>query len=154
MPGTSAVLNQLPVLRLHKNSLHHASPTFLLELDPPSIEALQEGTMTQPEQTLPSADMFRPPVNRAMRTLDRSFFQRDVMLAAACVLDPKGISKYQKELSKDVLKIQRLPPIRTVSSDVLPDKSAKGLLLRPEIRMDGRSPRSRHRILQVTGLGR
>ncbi|KAL8730654.1 MAG: hypothetical protein Q9166_003967 [cf. Caloplaca sp. 2 TL-2023] len=92
--------------------------------------------MTPPEQTNPLADMFRPPVNRAMRTLDRAFFQKDVNLAAACVLDSKRIATCRKELHNDILKLERLPPIRSVPANISADKNTKCLLLKPDTKID------------------
>ncbi|KAL8951134.1 MAG: hypothetical protein Q9222_002878 [Ikaeria aurantiellina] len=80
--------------------------------------------------------MFRPPINRAMRTLDRSFFRKDINIAAACVLDTRKISVFQRELSKDILKVERIPPIRPAPFPVVSDKGSKCLILRPDIRVD------------------
>ncbi|KAL8984240.1 MAG: hypothetical protein Q9205_001741 [Flavoplaca limonia] len=80
--------------------------------------------------------MFRPPTNRAMRLLDRPFFQKDVHLAAACVLDSKQIATCRKELHDDILKLERLPPIRSVPPSVSTDKSSKCLLLKPSTRVE------------------
>ncbi|KAL8643163.1 MAG: hypothetical protein Q9228_000225 [Teloschistes exilis] len=60
-------------------------------------------------------------------------------LTAACILDVKKITKYQKELSTDILKIPRLRAVRSVPLDTLPNGSAKGVLLKPEIRMNDKS---------------
>ncbi|MCJ1368454.1 tRNA(m(1)G37)methyltransferase [Acarospora aff. strigata] len=59
-------------------------------------------------------DMFRPPVNRAMRVLDRSFFKKRIPLAAARVLDNTKISKCRKELerSKELLRLERIAVVR------------------------------------------
>lgn len=73
-----------------------------------------------------------------MKTLDRSFFKKDLDLAAACVVDRKKIASFQKELSKDILKLERLPPTRPVPSNVTADSSARCLLLKPEVQVDGR----------------
>lgn len=77
--------------------------------------------------------MFRPPVNHAMRSLDRSFFQKSVSLAAAKVYDIKRISELRSSLSKELLKQDRISPITRDSSD----KNAKSLLLRPDIAAEG-----------------
>ncbi|KAI5212504.1 hypothetical protein E4T38_00512 [Aureobasidium subglaciale] len=59
-------------------------------------------------------DMFRPPVNRAMRVLDRSFFQKKIPISAARVVDNKTISKCRAELfrSKDALLLERYQIVR------------------------------------------
>ena len=55
-------------------------------------------------------DMFRAPIHRGMRALDRSKFQKVVPLKAARVFDNKNISKIRGELerSKDALVQERL----------------------------------------------
>lgn len=86
-------------------------------------------------------DMFRPPINRAMRVLDRSFFQKKISLSAARILDNKTISKCRTELQrgKDTLFLERLSNIQTDPTE--PDAKAgrKCILLRPEIDDKGRS---------------
>ena len=93
--------------------------------------------MAHSAQTAASADMFRPPINWAMKTLDRSFFHKEIMLAAACILDKKNIWMHRKELSRDVLQIPKVTPIQEITSDLLPDKTARGLILNPNIRIEG-----------------
>ncbi|KAG6999246.1 hypothetical protein G7Y79_00036g072020 [Physcia stellaris] len=78
------------------------------------------------------ADMFRPPVNRTMRILDRSYFQKKVPLAAARVLQKKQIAKCRQELANDMLKLERKPAVRVDPFD----REIKALLLRPEIKSD------------------
>ncbi|KAB8356677.1 hypothetical protein FH972_024253 [Carpinus fangiana] len=75
--------------------------------------------------------MFRPPVNRAMRILDRSFFQKDVHLAAARIFDVRNISRIRAELqkSKDILARRAVMPVQPDPVDV----SKKCILLRPDI---------------------
>ncbi|KAL8992538.1 MAG: hypothetical protein Q9169_007025 [Polycauliona sp. 2 TL-2023] len=95
--------------------------------------------MNESPPTLAATDMFRPPINRAMRTLDRTFFRKSVKLAAACVLDSKQIATCRNELHNDILKLERLPPIRSVPSNVAVDKNTKCLLLKPGTRVDDKS---------------
>ncbi|KAL8916316.1 MAG: hypothetical protein Q9208_008583 [Pyrenodesmia sp. 3 TL-2023] len=95
--------------------------------------------MTQSARPTPSADMFRPPINRAMRTLDRTFFKKEFDLASACVLDRKRISACRQNLSKDILVLERLQPVRPVPSGITVDSSARCLLLKPEIRINDES---------------
>ena len=76
--------------------------------------------------------MFCPPVNRLMKVLDRSFFRKSIALSAAQVLNRKEIARLQKELSQDILHLERLATVR-----LLPGKEgAKGLLLKPEIKAE------------------
>ena len=81
--------------------------------------------------------MFRPPVNRAMRALDRSFFQKSVPLSAARIRDNKQISKYRTELGCDLLKLDRMQAIRSVRDSE--GHEAKALLLRPGVQPDGKT---------------
>lgn len=82
--------------------------------------------------------MFRPPINRAMKSLDRAFFRKDVYLAAACVLDSKLIATYRNELHGDILKLERLTPIRPIPAGIPADRNTKCLLLKPDIQIKGR----------------
>ena len=79
-------------------------------------------------------DMFGPPVNRAMRVLDRSFFRKTIPLTAARVLNNKQISRCRNELSHDLLHLERLTNVRHDGDD---PKGRKSLVLRPDIRLDG-----------------
>lgn len=84
-------------------------------------------------------EMFAPPVNRAMKVLDRSFFQKTVPASAARIFSPKDISRCRMDLirSKDGMDMNRMQVIRT---DPDPERAAKGgkcILLRPEIKHNG-----------------
>ena len=90
------------------------------------------------QHTVPSfADMFRPPVNHAMRVLDRTFFQKRVPLTAARVLDNKQISQCRAELGDAMLHLDRLANVRPDPDAGSAKSSKKSLLLRPEVRFDG-----------------
>lgn len=85
-----------------------------------------------------ASEMFRPPVNRSMRVLDRSFFQKRIPLSALRILDPRTITKIRTELdkSKDILYINRL-------QNIVADRSegANGhrcVLLRPQMNDQGK----------------
>jgi tRNA (guanine37-N1)-methyltransferase len=80
----------------------------------------------------------RPPVNRAMRTLDRSFFRRIVPTSAARILNNKDISACRSHLqaSKDALEIKRVSNLRPVPG---PASGLKCLLLRTDLKQDGSS---------------
>ncbi|EAW09394.1 tRNA (guanine) methyltransferase [Aspergillus clavatus NRRL 1] len=82
-------------------------------------------------------EMFRPPVNRAMRVLDRSFFRKTIPLSAATVFQNSDISKVRGELhkSKDLLTLPRLTSIRDVAEQD-GGQVKKALLLREEIKHD------------------
>ena len=85
-----------------------------------------------------SVDMFRPPVNRAMRVLDRSFFQKKVPLSAAKVFDKRKITKLRSELGHDVLRLDRLQSVQSIRGSQ--GEEHKALLLNPQIKPDGRLP--------------
>lgn len=90
---------------------------------------------TQPLRSdLPA--MFRPPVNRAMRVLDRSFFKKTVPISAAAIFKTSDISNVRKELTKsrDMLVLPRLGSIREIKVN---DLVHKCLLLREDIKHDG-----------------
>ena len=79
--------------------------------------------------------MFRPPINRAMRALDPSFFHKSIPLSAARIYDKKKISKYRTELGHDLLKLDRMSVVRSVRDSE--GQEAKALLLRPGVKPDG-----------------
>lgn len=82
------------------------------------------------------ADMVRPPVNRAMRVLDRSFFNKIIKTSAARVIDRKNISKCKDDLGQDILKLDRMQAVKLVQDPQ--GAEAKALLLKPEIKPDGK----------------
>lgn len=82
--------------------------------------------------------MIRPPVNRAMRTLDRSFFRRSVPLSAARIFKLSDITNVRKELAKsqDLLVLPRISGIRELKGQ--DGEVWKALLLREDLKADGR----------------
>ena len=84
-------------------------------------------------------DMFRPPVNRAMRVLDRSFFKKRIPLAAARVLDNTKISKCRKELerSKELLRLERIAVVRPDPEEGPRASGRKCLLLQATVIPNG-----------------
>ena len=84
--------------------------------------------MTEPDP----AEMFRPPINRAMKVLDRSYFQKKVPLAAARILEKKHIARFRTELGSDILNLERVSSVK----DDPQDKGSKALLLKPDITCD------------------
>lgn len=81
-------------------------------------------------------DMWRPPVNRLMRSLDRSFFQKTIELKAARVFDNKNISRCRiaLEKSKDLLFQERLAPVHPDPDPDLAKAGKKCIVLRPEVK--------------------
>lgn len=101
--------------------------------------------------------MFRPPIHRGMRNLDRSQFVKKIPLKAARVFDNKNISKVRLELtrSRDALQQERLG---SVFPDPDPERARVGtkcILLRPEVRMDVQSTNSNEtqRKCKTEGMG-
>jgi tRNA (guanine37-N1)-methyltransferase len=94
------------------------------------------------------SEMLRPPVNRAMRVLDRGFFQKTVPISAARVASNQHISQCRRELekSKDMLD-PGTHEVRTIVSDPTPELAQQGrkcILLREGIASSGKSsPRTR-----------
>ncbi|KAH8732692.1 Met-10+ like-protein-domain-containing protein [Phaeosphaeriaceae sp. PMI808] len=92
--------------------------------------------------------MLAPPVNRAMKVLDRSFFQKTIPTSAARIFNNKDISRCRKELtaSRDTLPNNRVDPIRPDTDSERAQKGGKCLILRPEVVHNDRntwSPRLR-----------
>ncbi|KAM3415513.1 tRNA (guanine(37)-N1)-methyltransferase [Cercospora zeina] len=81
-------------------------------------------------------DMWRPPANRLMRTLDRSAFQRAVDLKAARVFENKNIFSVRTALerSKDALVKERLGSVHPDPDPSRAQNGKKCILLRPEAR--------------------
>ncbi|PGG96318.1 tRNA (guanine(37)-N1)-methyltransferase [Blastomyces parvus] len=123
-------------------------------LQSPSLSAAS----IAPNSTTPSAtttasesDMFRAPVNRMMRKLDRSFFKKTVPLSAATIFDKQSIGPIKNELlqSQDLLLANRIIPVRTAREGPLENVAdhwygrkngkqdgRKCLLLREDIKAD------------------
>ncbi|KAF2739276.1 guanine methyltransferase Trm5 [Polyplosphaeria fusca] len=84
-----------------------------------------------------TSDMFAPPVNRAMKVLDRSFFQKTVPISAARIFSPRDISRCRKELesSKDLpsLNLSRAMLVRPDPDATRAQSGGKCILLKPEI---------------------
>lgn len=82
-------------------------------------------------------DMFRPPINRSMRTLDKAFFQKELLTAAARVPDVKRMSETLKTLrkSKDVFGHSDFPHVRDVADGSRGHQ--KCIVLHPKVQADG-----------------
>ena len=88
----------------------------------------------------PFLEMLRPPVNHAMRALDRSFFQKTVPLAAARVYENNQISRCRTILGRDVLQLDRIASVRPDPDVEYENKGGcKLLLLAPEVRPEDSS---------------
>ncbi|KAL9127211.1 MAG: hypothetical protein Q9217_003867 [Psora testacea] len=93
--------------------------------------------MIPPSITQDSSEMFRPPINRVMRALDRSFFGKNIPISAAKVRDRKNVSRLRSDLQKDLLNLERMQSVQNVRNTQ--GEVGKALLLRPEIRLDDAS---------------
>ncbi|KAK3639969.1 tRNA(m(1)G37)methyltransferase [Elasticomyces elasticus] len=84
-------------------------------------------------------DMFRAPLHRGMRALDRSKFQKVVPLKAARIFDNKNISKVRSTLekSKDALHQDRLGSVHPDPDPEHAKVGRKCVLLRPDTSDDG-----------------
>jgi tRNA (guanine37-N1)-methyltransferase len=84
-------------------------------------------------------NMLRPPVNRAMRTLDRAFFKKTLPVAAARIFNNQHISQCRMELlkSKDLLILERMSPIISDPEQDSAEVGRKCLLLQSSIKYDG-----------------
>lgn len=82
----------------------------------------QDDQNTTRVPTIRIPPMFRPPINRAMRVLDRSFFRKIIPLSAATVFDNANIARVRTALAKtrDSLDLPRLEVVREVPSSFLP----------------------------------
>ena len=85
--------------------------------------------------TLKQPEMLRPPVNRALKQLDRSLFQKTIPLSVAKVSDFKQIAKLRQALGQDVLQVERRQGVINLPQEHGP--AGKGFLLQPEIHADG-----------------
>lgn len=101
--------------------------------------------MNRPEEVEPTKnaldpdadlEMIRPPVNRLMKVLDRSFFQKTQRLCAAQIFDPKDIATFRTELKQDLLYLTHVKTVVSVSDD---GRQTKALILRPGIKSEGNS---------------
>lgn len=92
-------------------------------------------------------DMLRPPINRAMRILDRAFFKTSIPTSAARVFDPKHIKSCRDDLHHDILKLDRKQAVVSVRDPQGAD--AKALLLKPGIRSEGKP-----RLAKLCGIER
>ena len=84
------------------------------------------------------ANMFSPPINRSMVTLERDFFKSKISLAAARINEHNQIAKCRSFLGRDVLK---QPSINSVVIDPSERESPdprKMILLRPSIQPNGK----------------
>lgn len=86
------------------------------------------------------SEAMRPPINRAMRVLDRAYFKKSVPLAAARVFNNQHISQCRGELekSKDMLRLERWAA--GIRPDPAPELAAAGrkcVLLQERVKPDG-----------------
>ena len=87
-------------------------------------------------ETLEQPEMLRPPINRALKQLDRSLFSKTIPLSAIKVSDLRQIAKLKQDLRRDLYFVDRRKYVVSLpqENDGWPGKA---LLLRPEIKADG-----------------
>lgn len=91
---------------------------------------------TEQSVPYPVDEMFRPPINRAMRVLDRASFQKKIPTVAAVIQNPQKISQVKSDLRHDTLHIDRLQAIRPLPSTNGQMTGKKALMLRVDINKD------------------
>ncbi|KAK4154635.1 putative undecaprenyl pyrophosphate protein [Chaetomidium leptoderma] len=80
--------------------------------------------------------IFRPPIVRSgTAALNRALFSKKIKLAAAAVQDNKLISQYRKTLQsgREILRVDRISPIRSHPDKALAEQGRKCLLLAPSV---------------------
>jgi tRNA (guanine37-N1)-methyltransferase len=85
--------------------------------------------------------LLRPPIIRsATATLDRALWSKTIPISAARVRNVKNISKMRTglEKSKEMIKLERLVNVRPDPDEALAAKGGKCLLLKPEVKPDGK----------------
>ncbi|KAL9623151.1 MAG: hypothetical protein Q9160_002466 [Pyrenula sp. 1 TL-2023] len=76
-------------------------------------------------------EMFKPPVNRSMQTLDRAFFRKTIPLSAAKIYDNRNISKIRNQLWKSHDLISRGSIKSVIEDPGVPN--FKCILLQPQV---------------------
>lgn len=102
----------------------------------PALQALgRSSRLTMNSAELP--EIFRPPVNRSMRVLDRNFFQKTLPIAAATVLDNRNLSEVRSKIQSagNLLNVFSIKAV--VSDETVPGR--KCILLQPGILATGLS---------------
>ncbi|KAI9888644.1 MAG: tRNA(m(1)G37)methyltransferase [Vezdaea aestivalis] len=92
------------------------------------------GNMAKPSGTIP------PPINRSMRSLDRSFFRKEISLSALRLVDNTFLHKYRKLLqnSGDILAFDGVQSICPDPDPILAAQGRKCLLLNSNVKHDAR----------------
>lgn len=92
-----------------------------------------------------SEDMLRPPINRAMKTLDRAFFRKTAPISAARIFVNQNLSACRSELlrSGSTIEAERVVPIIPDPDQELARLGRKCILLRSDIKHDGKTAEQR-----------
>lgn len=75
---------------------------------------------------------YQPPVNREMKSLDRSFFTTKIPLCVVTFPDPKNISLFTKEFKDSILRVPRIPHVvklNQTGNDLQPNGKTLGKTL-------------------------
>lgn len=78
---------------------------------------------------------FDPPLNRSMRVLDRSLFQKTLPIAAATVFDDRNLSKVRDTIRKSGNLLVGIPVSSIQPDELVPGR--KCILLMPGIEANG-----------------
>ena len=84
--------------------------------------------------------IFRPPIVRSgTAALNRALFTKKINLAAAAIQDPKFITQYRPRLQSgsELLRVDRISPVRSHPDKALADQGRKCLLLNPSVKPEG-----------------
>lgn len=86
-------------------------------------------------------NLFKPPLARTIGVLDKALFSKTISIAAARVRDNKDISLFRQRLekSKDLLRVERIPSVRSAPETSPASKGAKCLLLQPNVKPGGKN---------------
>jgi len=92
--------------------------------------------------TIGMSEDMRPPINRAMRTLDKAFFRKTVPISAARIFKNQQISACRQELMKsgDACNVERISPVVPDPDQDLAKLGRKCILLRTSLKHDGIIP--------------
>lgn len=83
-----------------------------------------------------------PPVNRLMPALDRGFFKKTVPLTAARIFDQSQLPTIRQRIEIDLLEEKRFQTRIQIGKAT----ESEVLVLRPQVRFDGKTERKRERV--------
>jgi hypothetical protein len=137
VPGISTAIHSPPLPTRYFSSCRSVPPQ--ISPNPPGILS-DLGLQNSKQSDKAKADdemsrLFGPPINRAMRVLDREFFKKTVPLSAARIFDAKNTTIIRRECKEDMLRVPRVDPMR-LDPDQERYPNCKVLFMRPEVKHD------------------